>query len=240
MVNLTIYKFNTQNIQMRETPPHRAEKLHLKQAAIWDFWVNEIDKDEDRLRAERFLGKINHSPPYLDIGCGPGRVLEALAQSGETQIYGIDLSEKMIERARQRMTPYLKESTSEQVLIGDMMAIDQVFPDQEFATIFLSRVLQQTYRRLARSVLESVAKISSPNAQVFLSVRSTAMAPREKSIVHGEPGSYRHRTGWIKTYYRESDLNDAARGLFDIQSLRESRGSGPNPMIDWHAELRRR
>ncbi|MBV9483909.1 MAG: class I SAM-dependent methyltransferase [Acidobacteria bacterium] len=56
---------------------------------------------------ERFLLSLNHVRRFhldsvLDVGCGSGRYAEAFAQLGIRTVVGIDLSEKMIELAKQR------------------------------------------------------------------------------------------------------------------------------------------
>ena len=55
---------------------------------------------------ERFIGELlskNFEPVnILDVGCGPGHVCELLAtRLPETQVIGVDLSDTLIEIARQ-------------------------------------------------------------------------------------------------------------------------------------------
>jgi len=46
-----------------------------------------------------FSEYVNKNAHILDVGCGYGRVLNKLSSRGYQNLYGIDISEKMIERA---------------------------------------------------------------------------------------------------------------------------------------------
>jgi SAM-dependent methyltransferase len=65
-----------------------------------------------------------HGEPVLELGCGTGRVAVAIAEAG-CQVVGLDLSEKMLERAvekRAKMRPEAKERLH--LLQGDMRRFD--------------------------------------------------------------------------------------------------------------------
>ena len=61
---------------------------------------------------ERLLERVDG--PVLDIGCGPGRHVLALAQVGVVAL-GIDISPPAIELARQRGAPVLRRSIFDRV-----------------------------------------------------------------------------------------------------------------------------
>jgi SAM-dependent methyltransferase len=46
------------------------------------------------------------APDVLDVGCGPGRVAEAVLEAGATGYVGIDVSPEMLAIARLRLAPY--------------------------------------------------------------------------------------------------------------------------------------
>ena len=76
----------------------------------YDNWANTYDADvrEDwsfmPLNIARTLSKLleNKNSAILDAGAGTGLVGEALAQSGYTNLTAVDLSEKMLARAKEK------------------------------------------------------------------------------------------------------------------------------------------
>ena len=77
-------------------------------------WVNSRFR---RDIAERFVRTMQHaiavSPTsVLDVGCGSGRYISALAEAGVQRLVGIDLSHEMLELAR-RQTCHLTGARSE-------------------------------------------------------------------------------------------------------------------------------
>ena len=45
----------------------------------------------------------HRAPEVLDVGCGPGRVAEAVIEAGASRYVGIDFSAEMLELARRRL-----------------------------------------------------------------------------------------------------------------------------------------
>jgi SAM-dependent methyltransferase len=67
---------------------------------------------------------MKYGEPVLELGCGTGRVAAAIAEAG-IRIVGLDLSEKMLERAvekRAKLKPPVKERLH--LLHGDMTRFD--------------------------------------------------------------------------------------------------------------------
>jgi SAM-dependent methyltransferase len=62
----------------------------------------------------------HESPQVLDIGCGPGRVAEAVLGAGAAGYVGIDLSSRMLALARERLDRF----ESIELLEGDFLALD--------------------------------------------------------------------------------------------------------------------
>lgn len=66
-----------------------------------DKFFRELDdKPLDRKLLDLFSERVNKSGNVCEVGCGPGEVAVYLASRG-VKVYGIDISEKMIETARQ-------------------------------------------------------------------------------------------------------------------------------------------
>ncbi len=59
-------------------------------------------------------------PDVLDVGCGPGRVAEAVLGAGATAYVGVDVSPEMLALARRRLAPY----AGVELLEGDFLAMN--------------------------------------------------------------------------------------------------------------------
>lgn len=57
---------------------------------LYDKWISRIDKEKN----------------IIDIGTGNGKVAFEIAKNGFTNVYGIDLSEKLIEKANEKAAKY--------------------------------------------------------------------------------------------------------------------------------------
>ena len=75
----------------------------------WDKWAENYDKKsllQDKLRqAQRsviYILDVNENINFLDVGCGTGYAIGEAAKlvNGKGEFYGIDLSSKMIEKAK--------------------------------------------------------------------------------------------------------------------------------------------
>jgi len=60
------------------------------------------------------------SPTVLDVGCGPGRVAEAVLEAGAARYLGIDFSPRMLALARRR----LEQHESVELIEGDFLDVD--------------------------------------------------------------------------------------------------------------------
>ncbi|MCP5559550.1 MAG: class I SAM-dependent methyltransferase [Verrucomicrobiaceae bacterium] len=124
--------------------------------AVADEYVRRIydelqHKPLDRQLLDRFAASVRGIGPACDMGCGPGPVTRYLHEHG-VQICGIDLSPRMVERAR-LLNPGIEFRA------GDMMALAEA--DGGFAGIaaFYSLIhvprgdMVQTLRQLHRVLL---------------------------------------------------------------------------------------
>jgi len=57
-------------------------------------------KPRDRELLDRFAAMVRNSGPVCDLGCGPGHVTRYLSERS-VNVFGIDLSSRMVEQARQ-------------------------------------------------------------------------------------------------------------------------------------------
>jgi ubiquinone/menaquinone biosynthesis C-methylase UbiE len=93
----------------------------------YDLWAPTYDKApnplfqvEERIMSE-LIGNVQ-GKQVLDIGCGTGRYCVLLAERGAS-VVGIDSSPKMLEQARQKMTPtcqfVVRYGTAEEITFSD-------------------------------------------------------------------------------------------------------------------------
>src|SRR5688500_291223 len=90
----------------------RVEVVNTEQAAAWDghegdVWTEQADRYDraNRRYRERFLaaGLISTGDAVLDVGCGTGRLARDVGRvASNGSVLGVDLSTKMLERARRR------------------------------------------------------------------------------------------------------------------------------------------
>jgi len=72
----------------------------------------------------------------LDIGCGTGLLLQHINNYSKNRIYGVDISSKMVEVTRKKLSPRMKKN----VCVGDIEKLS--FPDNFFDHVIASHVLQ--------------------------------------------------------------------------------------------------
>ncbi len=120
--------------------------------------------------------------PVLELGCGTGRITMALAEAGK-RVTGLDLSERMLERAaRKRAALYTEERERVHLVQGDMARFDLgetfrlvIIPFRPFQ--HLLEVPEQM------NCLECVKKHLAPGGRLILDVFQTD-AERMHDPVH--------------------------------------------------------
>ena len=105
------------------------ETKHLKiNEARWDKWAETVDGKSlryDYLRSAQSgvisLLNLKENVTMLDIGCGTGWALGQAAKliDGKGTFYGVDLSEKMIEKAKEKIYSIkIKKKSIPKYIIG--------------------------------------------------------------------------------------------------------------------------
>ena len=110
-----------------------------------DFIKSSIEQDIDHyLEATLDIGLwaseeyvfnkyLNFTDHILDIGCGTGRTTFALYEKGYSNITGVDLSPKMIEKAK-----FLSDKKQRNIKFIEGDATDLAFSDESFSSILFS------------------------------------------------------------------------------------------------------
>jgi SAM-dependent methyltransferase len=153
----------TDRLQREEAQRNAAAQYREERRRYWDEFAQSLDH-WDWIRnyyQERLTEVYRHLIPpkmrVLELGCGQGDLLAALEPSRGV---GIDLSEKMLERARTRH-PELD------FIQGD---VQDALPPEKFDFIILSDLVNDI--RDVQRVLELVAQCSLPSTRVVLNAYS--------------------------------------------------------------------
>jgi SAM-dependent methyltransferase len=134
--------------------------LSQDQEKYWDGVANQkkIPVPFRILEFEKFASKESR---ILDIGCGYGRTLAELHQTGFQNLTGVDFSQGMIDRGHEEF-PFLElEKTNGK---------DFSFPDDSFDAVILLSVLtclaaDESQRRL----LSEIRRLLKPNGILYIS-----------------------------------------------------------------------
>jgi len=108
--------------------------------------------------AEQIGGRI------LEVGVGTGISLPQYAAS--TQLIGIDISEPMLEKARERVER-LKLGNVEAIEVGDAEALD--FPDDSFDVVVAQYVVTAVPR--PECALDEFARVCRPGGEIVITTR---------------------------------------------------------------------
>lgn len=103
---------------------------------------------------------IQKDAVVLDVGCGYGRSLNELHLNGFTRLYGIDFSEKMIERAKSQY-PFLNLKVQGNKNIN--------FPDNTFDAVLLFAVLTcipQNTNQL--HLIKEIKRVLKPGGIIYI------------------------------------------------------------------------
>lgn len=105
-------------------PPAGSELYtELYPAALYEAVHTGLPGDLDFYRAA-----AHGAHAILELGCGSGRVIEALEADGHT-VVGLDLSPGLLARARER-------TERAELVLGDMRELEEVFGERRFDRIF--------------------------------------------------------------------------------------------------------
>lgn len=140
---------------------------------------------------------------FLDAGCGDGRYLAALAAELPARRAGVDLSERILETARQRVDADFRQ--------GSLEALP--FADAEFDVVLCSQVIEHVLD--AEAALRELARVLRPGGTLVIStdnernyVTRLLNAPRSAVVralrLHGARGRIESpATPYTRARFRE-------------------------------------
>jgi O-antigen chain-terminating methyltransferase len=111
---------------------------------------------QENLKA--YLQHFTHTDHILDLGCGRGEFLELLQNKGK-HAEGIDISESMLARARQKGLNCIRQ---------DILTALKQKPDQSVGGIFSSQVIEHFRPKYLREVVLECFRVLKPRAPVIL------------------------------------------------------------------------
>jgi ubiquinone/menaquinone biosynthesis C-methylase UbiE len=121
---------------------------------------NELEhKPLDRLLLNHFADQVKGGGRCCDLGCGPGHVAAYLHERG-VEIFGIDLSQGMVEQAR-RLNPGIEFQQ------GDMRALE--LGDDGLGAIIAFYSIIHIERREVTTVLHEFRRVLQNGGLLFLS-----------------------------------------------------------------------
>jgi len=120
---------------------------------------HELDhKPLDCVILNQFAAHVQKLGPVCDLGCGPGHVARYLHRRG-ADIFGIDLSPRMVEQAR-RLNPDIEFNQ------GNMLALE--LADESLGGIVAFYSLIHIPREMMSAVLREVKRVLRPRGLLML------------------------------------------------------------------------
>jgi len=103
----------------------------------------------------------------LDAGCGSGRNLSILSRQVK-RIVGLDFSEQMLERAKQRIAA--EQLSNVRLTQGSVTQLE--FPDSHFDKVVCASVLQYLDTKDCEVALEEIVRVCRPGGTVVLHIKN--------------------------------------------------------------------
>jgi ubiquinone/menaquinone biosynthesis C-methylase UbiE len=120
---------------------------------------SELDnKPLDRELLTRFAARVKGQGAICDMGCGPGHIARFLHDAG-TNVFGLDLSSRMIEEAR-RLNPEISFRQ------GNMLTLD--LPDASLAGIAAFYAIVNLPKASLPQVFREMARVLKPDGLLLL------------------------------------------------------------------------
>lgn len=109
---------------------------------LFQYWMKKFQVPAIR---EIDFGK---KPKILDISCGTGELLHSLSKAGKSELYGVDIAEKMLEEARKKLPLEVQlQKADVHRLPFKANAFDYVLTTEAFHHYYdQRRALQEMYR----------------------------------------------------------------------------------------------
>jgi len=196
---------------------HRPDPIDIDgvNAAYGDNIAEEIRKREEQGRSvshlvtapphedvECFLRHLSGERRMLDVGCGPGGVVPWLVKT-QVDYTGIDISEKLLECARERARAYGMSAK-----FYPRSYRDPQFPEDHFDGLLCSHVFSCEPKGRLPEVLSALRRILRPRGIMMVVMPEPSLGPECNGWVRDEfadPGELHARLFW-RAEYRPTDM----------------------------------
>lgn len=121
-------------------------------------------------RIRRVVAALPAEGSVLEVGCGPGYVLATVPRE---KVYGIDLSEHLVEMARQRL------GERAEIRLGSAEALP--YEDGRFDAVFCTEVLEHTLE--PRTAVAECLRVLKPGGTLILTVPNDGLIHFLKTLV---------------------------------------------------------
>lgn len=130
----------------------------------WDEAADKIEEDPMRLfryaMAMRYFQELDRDVKILDVGCGEGSGLRFLQTSGFRNLFGVEVSNKRLERAQSRASGIkIFQIPPEQMSLP--------FEDSSFDVVLSMGVIE--HAKDDRLFVNEIARVAKRNAKIIIS-----------------------------------------------------------------------
>lgn len=163
---------------MRNDPESVRDTYDRIAPAYACHYANELmSKPLDRQLLNRFAGEVRDRGDICDIGCGPGHITRYLRDAGGIDAFGLDLSPRMVEQARE-LNPDIKFK------VGNMMALD--LQDESLAGIVAFYAIVNIPEDLLPTVFGEMWRVLKLDGRLLLSFHIGDQVVRPEELL-GQP-----------------------------------------------------
>lgn len=133
-------------------------KLHFDKIA--EDYNNSSDGRFVKCMYEEIINRVSQIQPenILDLGCGNGNVLAALAKCTNSKLFGLDLSENMINEAKKKL------NNDAELKIGDSENLP--YEDSKFDVVICNASFHHYIH--PKKVLNEIKRVLKPNGILIL------------------------------------------------------------------------